>query len=126
MTFFGLTSRRSQPPLALSVPLSRFTPLVGGGSAFYVRPHHTFMKNTTISLILVLFTSACSHKTESTPTTSTGGSTPQFSIAASDVSSASVEILTNTPNLVAAHKTASADVHLSSKAAADFQKFTQE
>jgi len=33
----GLTSRRSQPPLALSVPLSRFTPRVGGGSAFFVR-----------------------------------------------------------------------------------------
>jgi hypothetical protein len=32
-----LTSRRSQPPLALAVPLSRFTPQVGGGSAFYVR-----------------------------------------------------------------------------------------
>jgi hypothetical protein len=30
--------RRSQPPLALSVPLSRFTPRVGGGSAFFVRP----------------------------------------------------------------------------------------
>ena len=28
--------------MALSVPLSRFTPQVGGGSAFYVRPlHHT-------------------------------------------------------------------------------------
>ena len=33
----GLTSRRSQPPLALAVPLSRFTSRVGGGSAFYVR-----------------------------------------------------------------------------------------
>jgi uncharacterized protein YndB with AHSA1/START domain len=32
-----LTSRRSQPPLALAVPLSRFTPRVGGGSAFFVR-----------------------------------------------------------------------------------------
>ena len=32
-----LTSRRSQPPLALAVPLSRFTSRVGGGSAFYVR-----------------------------------------------------------------------------------------
>src|ERR1017187_6129082 len=32
-----LTSRRSQPPLALSVPLSRFTSQVGGGSAFFVR-----------------------------------------------------------------------------------------
>src|ERR1035437_2422741 len=36
-----LTSRRSQPPLALAVPLSRFTSRVGGGSAFYVRPLHT-------------------------------------------------------------------------------------
>jgi hypothetical protein len=26
----------SQPPLALAVPLSRFTPRVGGGSAFFV------------------------------------------------------------------------------------------
>src|SRR5450830_1662717 len=34
----GHGSRRSQPPLALSVPLSRFTPRVGGGSAFFVRP----------------------------------------------------------------------------------------
>jgi hypothetical protein len=33
----SLTSRRSQPPLALAVPLSRFTPRVGGGSAFFVR-----------------------------------------------------------------------------------------
>ena len=33
----GLTSRRSQPPLALAVPLSRFTSRVGGGSAFFVR-----------------------------------------------------------------------------------------
>ncbi len=29
-----LTSRRSQPPLALAVPLSRFTSRVGGGSVF--------------------------------------------------------------------------------------------
>src|SRR5208282_5522405 len=28
---------RSQPPLALAVPLSRFTSQVGGGSAFFVR-----------------------------------------------------------------------------------------
>jgi preprotein translocase subunit SecD len=84
------------------------------------------MKNITISLLLVLFVSACSHKTESTPTTSTDGSTPQFSIAASDVSSAYVRIATNSPNLVAAHKTALVDVQLSTKAAADFQKFTQE
>jgi len=29
---------KSPEPLALSVPLSRFTSRVGGGSAFYVRP----------------------------------------------------------------------------------------
>jgi len=29
-------SRRSQPPLALAVPLSRFTSRVGVGSAFFV------------------------------------------------------------------------------------------
>jgi hypothetical protein len=28
--------------LALAVPLSRFTPRVGGGSAFFVRPRDTF------------------------------------------------------------------------------------
>src|SRR5208282_249811 len=44
----SLTSRRSQPPLALSVPLSRFTSQVGGGSAFFVRPLDTFMKTKII------------------------------------------------------------------------------
>ncbi len=33
------TSRRSQSALALAVPLSQFTPRVGGGSAFVVRRH---------------------------------------------------------------------------------------
>jgi preprotein translocase subunit SecD len=84
------------------------------------------MKNTTLSLLLVLFVSACSNKSETTPTTDTGGSPPQFSITASDVSGASVQIANNTPNLVAAHKTALADVHLSPKTAANFQKFTKE
>src|ERR1039458_1733143 len=36
---FHTGSRRSQPPLALAVPLSRFTSRVGGGSAFYVRQY---------------------------------------------------------------------------------------
>jgi hypothetical protein len=31
------TQQRGQPPLALAVPLSRFTSQVGGGSAFFVR-----------------------------------------------------------------------------------------
>ena len=42
-TFCSLTSRRSQPPLALSVPLSRFTSQVGGGSAFFVRRIRTVL-----------------------------------------------------------------------------------
>ena len=34
--------------MALSVPLSRFTSRVGGGSAFFVRHHHTLMKPWTL------------------------------------------------------------------------------
>jgi hypothetical protein len=33
------SQQQTQPPLVLAVPLSRFTPRVGGGSAFFVRPH---------------------------------------------------------------------------------------
>jgi len=40
--------------LALSVPLSRFTSLVGGGSAFFVRPHDTHMKHFTIRIITMI------------------------------------------------------------------------
>ena len=36
--------------MALAVPLSRFTPRVGGGSAFFVR-HHSRMSRTTKILI---------------------------------------------------------------------------
>ena len=52
--------------MALSVPLSRFTSRVGGGSAFFVRPHYTFMKITIqiLSLALVVgFISGCSTTT---------------------------------------------------------------
>ena|ERR1035437_4061142 len=50
------------------------------------------MKNTTLSLLLVLFVSACSQKTESTTTNST-----EFSIASGDVVSTSVEPLSVKP-----------------------------
>src|ERR1039458_1751916 len=55
-----LTSRRSQPPLARSVPLSRFTSPVGGGSAFFVRPLRTMQiiptsGNEHRSLLLISF-----------------------------------------------------------------------
>src|ERR1017187_6732001 len=53
-----LTSRRSQPPLALSVPLSRFTSRVGGGSAFFVRRHEIMQAskplNRKLAIILAL------------------------------------------------------------------------
>jgi hypothetical protein len=38
------TQQLTQPPLALAVPLSRFTSRVGGGSALVVRRLHA-MKN---------------------------------------------------------------------------------
>ena len=48
-----LTSRRSQPPLALAVPLSRFTSRVGGGSAFFVRRHSRVCPKFIIVLAVV-------------------------------------------------------------------------
>src|ERR1035437_4459092 len=47
---FHTGSRWSQPPLALSVPPSRFTSRVGGGSAFYVRPTTHYEKFATLDL----------------------------------------------------------------------------
>ena len=47
--------------MARSVPLSRSTLRVGGGSAFYVRQHYTLMKYTPVLLALSLFLTACSH-----------------------------------------------------------------
>ena len=40
--------------MALSVPLSRFTQRVGGGSAFFVRPHDTSMTSVFILPFIVL------------------------------------------------------------------------
>ena len=40
--------------MALSVPLSRFTPRVGGGSAFFVRQHYTLMNYITIILLCAI------------------------------------------------------------------------
>ena len=39
MTILPPNNSPEQPPSALSVPLSRSTSRVGGGSAFFVRPH---------------------------------------------------------------------------------------
>ena len=40
--------------MALSVPLSRFTSRVDGGSAFYVRQHYTLMKTLIVTLSCLL------------------------------------------------------------------------
>ena len=40
--------------MALAVPLSRITPRVGGGSAFFVRPHYTFMKLSHLWFLLLV------------------------------------------------------------------------
>jgi hypothetical protein len=78
------------------------------------------MKNTTLSLLLVLFVSACSHKTETTVTSNTG--TLQYSILATDVDSTSVKTLTNGTS---APKTRVIVVFSDAKAA-EFKKFTQD
>jgi preprotein translocase subunit SecD len=80
------------------------------------------MKNTTISLLLVLFVSACSHKTESTVTT---GST-EFSIAAGDVVSTSVETVTGIDLSSPTQAVPVVHVELSSTKAAEFRQFTKE
>jgi preprotein translocase subunit SecD len=80
------------------------------------------MKTTTLSLILVLFASACSHKTESSVT---AGST-QFSMTAGDVLSTSVEtVIGRVPSSPTEKRTV---VHLefSGAKAAEFRKFTKE
>ena len=38
--------------MALSVPLSRFTSRVGGGSAFFVRPDYTLMVHHILSVVV--------------------------------------------------------------------------
>jgi preprotein translocase subunit SecD len=84
------------------------------------------MKNTTISLLLVLFTSACSHKTETTPTTSTGDTTPQFAIAAGDVTNTSVEVVTGRVPSSPTQEMAVVHLELLGAKAAEFRQFTKD
>ena len=48
--------------MVIAVPLSRFTSLVGGGSAFFVRQHYTLMKYTIIVIMLGLLATGCSRR----------------------------------------------------------------
>jgi hypothetical protein len=70
----GLTSRRSQSPLALSVLLSRFTSRVGGGSAFFVmRRYRTiFLLGPFALLGAVLIWLVVTRPTQRQPTMSIG------------------------------------------------------
>ena len=77
------------------------------------------MKNTTISLLLVLFVSACSHKTEST------GST-EFSIAAGDVVSTSVETVTGRVPSSPTQEMSVVHVELSDAKSTEFRQFTKD
>jgi hypothetical protein len=45
--------------MALAVPLSRFTPRVGGGSAFYVRPHESYKQKHYQMKMKTFFPTVC-------------------------------------------------------------------
>jgi hypothetical protein len=91
-----------------------------------VRPPRTFMKYTTIGLMLVLFTSACSHKIESTPTPTSGSSTPQFSITPADVASTSIELVVGRVPSSPTQEVAVVHLEFSSAKAAEFRQFTKD
>jgi preprotein translocase subunit SecD len=80
------------------------------------------MKNTTLSLLLVLFVSACSHKTESNTT----AGLPEFSIAASDVVSSSVETVTGHTPASPTREDYMVHIELSDTKGAEFRKFTKD
>ena len=80
------------------------------------------MKYATLSLMLALTVSACSHKTESTPN---AGST-QFSIAAGDVVSTSVEVVTGRVPSSPTQEMAVVHLEFSGAKAAAFRQFTKD
>jgi hypothetical protein len=66
----------AQPPLARSVPLSRFTSRVGGGSAFYVRHLPHFMRKPqlitlTAAILAAILITSCSKRHASAPPNTT-------------------------------------------------------
>jgi hypothetical protein len=71
----GLTSRRSQPPLALAVPLSRFTSRAGGGSAFYVR--RIMNARSFISTVGLVLAFACGCQSPSPKPQPSGAQVPE-------------------------------------------------
>jgi preprotein translocase subunit SecD len=80
------------------------------------------MKFAKLSLLLALLTSGCSPKTETSATVGT----PQFSIAAGDVASRSVEVATNRVSASPSEQTAVVRLEFTDRKAAAFRKFTKE
>jgi preprotein translocase subunit SecD len=80
------------------------------------------MKNTTISLLLVLFVSACSHKTESNAT----AGLPKFSIAVGDVVSTSIETVTGHVSSSPTQAVTMVHIELSGAKGAEFRQFTKD
>src|ERR1035437_502271 len=80
------------------------------------------MKNTILSLLLVLFVSACSHKTESNTT----AGLPEFSVVAGDVVSASVETVTGHTPSSPTQAESMVHIELSGAKGAEFRKFTKD
>jgi preprotein translocase subunit SecD len=86
------------------------------------------MKITTLSLILVLLASACSHRSERatspvTPNIAIDSSKPHFELVVSDLAAPAV-ISTN--GVGSGHDTIVISFQLSADKAAEFAKFTQE
>ena len=86
------------------------------------------MKNTIIGLLLILFVSACSHKTEGIVTTDSNvaTNTPQFSMVAGDVISTSVENVTGRMPSSPTQEMSVVHIELSGAKAAEFRQFTKD
>ena len=80
------------------------------------------MKNALLSLVVALLASACSQKPETT--TPTG--TPRFSVAAGDIATSSVEVVTGRVLASPTQETAVVHIEFSKARAEAFRKFTKE
>jgi hypothetical protein len=77
----GLTSRRNQRPLAVAVPLSRFTSLVGRGSAFIVRLLDAHFMKTSLVVVLAFILVGCESSRQSASLTTQQATTTAMRLA---------------------------------------------
>src|ERR1035438_6537100 len=82
------------------------------------------MKNTILSVIVVLLVSGCSHKTENTVTTT--ASVPQFPIVPGDVVNTSVDDVTGRVPWHPRQRMAVVNLEFSAAEAAKFRQFTKD